>query len=137
MDKFDHFYMQVASNAAQLSYAQRLKVGAVVVKDRNILAFSYNGTLPGTDNTCEDLIDGTLVTRDSVLHAEENALLKMAKSASSTQDATMYVTHQPCVRCARMIVAAGFRNVVFKLPYRDSAGLNLLIENNIQVTQYQ
>jgi dCMP deaminase len=128
--------MQVAKDAAQLSYAERLKVGAVVVKDRNILAFGYNGTLPGKDNVCEHLVDGKLVTKDSVLHAEENAIIKMAKSSGSTDKATMYITHQPCIKCARMIVAAGFSRLVYDESYRDSSGIDLLHESNLSVEKF-
>jgi dCMP deaminase len=135
VDKFDQFYMNVAGDAAKLSYARRLKVGAVVVKDRNILAFSYNGTLPGVDNNCEDDDNGVLVTKDSVLHSEENAIIKMARSNSSAVGATMYVTHQPCMKCARMIAASGFTRLVYQHCYRDSGGVELLQQYGVVVEQ--
>lgn len=136
MNKFDHFFMGVAASAAQLSYAQRLKVGSVAVQDGNILAFGYNGTLPGLDNTCEDVIDGKLVTRDSTLHSEENLLIKLAKSTASVSGATIYITHMPCMKCSRMIAAAGFRRLVYKEAYRDVSGVDLLKSYGVTVEEY-
>lgn len=136
MNKFDRFFMGVATTAAKLSYAQRLQVGAVAVKDGNILAFSYNGTLPGTDNRCEDLIDGVLVTKETTLHAEENLIIKLAKSATTSVDATIYITHQPCVKCARMIAAAGFSRLVYQHPYRDTTGTTLLKNYGVNIEEY-
>lgn len=137
MNKFDNFFITVAEDAAKLSYAKRMKVGAVAVKDGNILAFSYNGTLPGTDNNCEDMIDGQLVTKDSVLHAEENLLIKIAKSATTSVDATIYITHQPCVKCARMLAAAGFSRIVYRYAYRDTSGTELLKNYGVNVEEYK
>jgi dCMP deaminase len=136
-NRFDYFYMNVAKDASQLSRAIRRKVGALVVKDGNILAFSYNGTLPGQDNTCEDIIDGVLVTRDTVLHAEENALLKMSKSNGSSEGATLYATTQPCLRCSRMIAAAGIKRVVYNEAYRDSSGVELLVDYGVKVQKME
>lgn len=136
MNKFDHFFMGVAASAAQLSYAQRLKVGSVAVQDGNILAFGYNGSLPGTDNICEDLIDGKLVTRDSTLHAEENLLIKLAKSTASVNGGTIYITHMPCMKCSRMIAAAGFRRLVYKEAYRDVSGVELLKSYGVTVEKF-
>ena len=136
MNKFDHFFMGVAESAAKLSYAQRLKVGSVAVQDGNILAFGYNGTLPGMDNTCEDLVDGKLVTRDSTLHAEENLLIKLAKSTASVNGGTIYITHMPCMKCSRMIAAAGFRRLVYKEAYRDVSGVELLKSYGVTVEKF-
>lgn len=134
MDKFDNFYMSVARNAAALSYAKRLKVGAVAVRDSNILAFGYNGTLPGTSNICEGVNpDGSTYTLDTVLHAEENLLIKMAKSHQSIEDATVYLTHAPCIKCARMLAGSRIGGLVFESKYRDDAGLIQLIEFGINV----
>ena len=128
--------MGVAESAAKLSYAQRLKVGSVAVQDGNILAFGYNGSLPGTDNTCEDLVDGKLVTRDSTLHSEENLLIKLAKSTASVNGGTIYITHMPCMKCSRMIAAAGFRRLVYKEAYRDVSGVELLKSYGVTVEKF-
>ena len=136
MNKFDHFFMGVAESAAKLSYAQRLKVGSVAVQDGNILAFGYNGSLPGTDNICEDLVDGKLVTRDSTLHAEENLLIKLAKSTASVNGGTIYITHKPCMKCSRMIAADGFRRLVYKEAYRDVSGVELLKSYGVTVEKF-
>lgn len=136
MNKFDHFFMGVAESAAKLSYAQRLKVGSVAVQDGNILAFGYNGTLPGLDNTCEDTVDGKLVTRDNVLHSEENLLIKLAKSTASVNGATIYITHMSCMKCSRMIAAAGFRRLVYKEEYRDVSGVELLKSYGVTVEKF-
>lgn len=136
MNKFDHFFMGVAASAAKLSYAERLKVGSVAVQDGNILAFGYNGSLPGTDNTCEDLVDGKLVTRDSTLHSEENLLIKLAKSTASVNGGTIYITHMPCMKCSRMIAAAGFRRLVYKEAYRDVSGVELLKSYGVTVEKF-
>ncbi len=128
--------MNVAKDAAQLSYAQRLKVGAIAVKGTSILDFGYNGTLPGTDNACEIEVDGKLVTHDGVLHAEETLLIKMARSTRSTDGATIYITHQPCTKCARMIAAAGFTRLVYENEYRDPTGVELLRDYGLTVEKY-
>lgn len=137
MNKFDKFYMTVARSAAQLSYANRLKVGAVAVRDTNILAYGYNGTLPGESNMCEGVNpDGSTYTLDTVLHAEENLLIKMAVSHQSLDGATVYITHQPCIKCSRMLAAAKVARVVFDNTYRDPAGLALLLKRNIVVDKF-
>lgn len=142
MRNLDSFYMSVAASAANLSYAKRLKVGSVAVRVDNILAFGYNGTLPGTDNSCEYETlnqDGTisLVTRDSVLHSEENLIIKLAKSSTSSIGATIYITHQPCVKCARMIAAAGFTRLVYRDSYRDTSGVELLSSYGVLIEKFE
>lgn len=137
MNKFDKFYMTVARSAAQLSYANRLKVGAVAVRDTNILAYGYNGTLPGESNMCEGVNpDGSTYTLDTVLHAEENLLIKMAVSHQSLDGATVFLTHQPCIKCSRMLAAAKVARIVFENTYRDPAGLILLLKRNIVVDKF-
>lgn len=136
MNRFDDFYMNIAKSAAQLSYAKRMKVGAVAVHGNSILDFGYNGTLPGTSNECEVEIDGKLVTHDGVLHAEENLLIKMAKSTRSTVGATMYMTLSPCMKCSRMIAAAGFVRLVYNDIYRDTSGIDLLKNYGLTVEKY-
>lgn len=126
--------MKIAEEAAHLSYAEKLKVGSVAIRDTNILAYGYNGTLPGMDNTCEYVLeDGSLKTKDSVLHAEENLILKLAKSNTSSVGSTIYITVAPCIRCARMIAAAGISRVVYKNEYRSTDGIILLSEFGVKI----
>lgn len=122
--------MKVAEETASLSYAKRLKVGAVIVKDKNIISFGYNGTPEGLDNNCEELIAGEdghyLKTKPEVIHAEANAICKLARQGNAGNDAIMFLTHAPCVECAKLIVQTGISKVYWKTAYRDSTGLELL-----------
>lgn len=126
--------MKVAEDAAQLSYANRLKVGCVIIKDDNIISFAYNGTPSGWDNCCEEDIvvnsNGIFViqqkTKPEVLHAEENAVLKLAREGKSGKNATMFCTHAPCIHCARMIGGTGISTLYYKNVYRDDSGLEYL-----------
>jgi dCMP deaminase len=138
MTKFDKFYMSVAEGAAALSHANRLKVGAVAVDSTqsNILAFGYNGTLPGESNQCEGVNeDGSTFTLDTVLHAEENLMIKMSVSTRSLHGATIYLTHAPCMKCARMLAGANISNLVYRHQYRDRSGIDLLIKRGVVVEQ--
>lgn len=123
----DHFYMGVAKEAAELSYCERRKVGAVIVKDGNILSFGYNGNPSGMSNECEE--NG--VTKDTVLHAESNAILKCARDTKSTEGATLYLTLSPCIHCAKLIIQSGIENVFYDQVYRDTSGLDLLSQAKI------
>lgn len=133
-EKFVNFYMKVAEDASQLSYANRLKVGCVIIKDDNIISFAYNGTPSGWDNCCEeDTVvnsNGMFViqqkTKPEVLHAEENAVLKLAREGKSGKNATMFCTHAPCIHCARMIGGTGISTLYYKNVYRDDSGLEYL-----------
>ena len=136
MNRFDKFYMNIAREAAKLSYAERMKVGAVAVKDKSILDFGYNGTLPGTSNVCEINVNGNLITHDGVIHAEENLLIKIAKSTLSSDGATFYATHSPCMKCSRMIATAGFVRVVYDIEYRDKSGIELLKNYGLIVEKF-
>lgn len=133
MDKWDIAHMQVADTYAQLSHARRSKVGAVIVKDNRIISIGYNGMPSGWDNCCENEIsDGThigngkektvLKTRPEVIHAESNAITKVAKSSESCEDATMYSTMEPCLDCAKLIYQAGIRKVYYRDTYPKSNG---------------
>ena len=139
MDKFVYYFMNVAKLTAELSHARRLKVGAVIVKDRNIISFGYNGMPAGMDNNCEDAVwhmhDGssTLSTKPEVIHAEANAICKLARQGNSGQDSTMFITHAPCVECAKLIVQTGIRTVYWGQQYRDTTGLDLLHTTGIEV----
>jgi len=134
--KFVRLYTKFAKDVAELSYAQNAKVGCVVVKNNRIISYGYNGTPPGQDNVCEELIDGVLVTKPDVLHAEENAILKLAKDGESGLGSDVFVTLSPCVHCARMILGAGVRKVFYSEDYRDSAGLNFLQNNGVEVEKF-
>jgi dCMP deaminase len=134
MSKFDKFYMDVAVMTASLSYAKRAKVGAIAVRDRNILAFGYNGTLPGTGNVCEDENGNT---KPEVIHAEENLLMKIVKSSVSIEGACVYVTMSPCINCSRLMANAGIKKVIYRDTYRDLSGVYLLRKYGIDVEPYQ
>lgn len=132
--------MQVAELTAQLSRARRLQVGCVIVRDDNIISFGWNGTPPGWDNNCEDTIwhsDGerTLKTKPEVIHAEANALIKLTKSSMSSKDSTMFLTHTPCVECAKLIASAGITKVYYRNQYRSSDGADFLKRSHIEVNQ--
>lgn len=132
--KFRRFYMRVAKETAELSYCVRHKVGAVIVSPdhKNIIGFGYNGTPGGFDNTCE--INN--VTKREVLHAETNAIMKVALSTQSSQNCYLYTTLSPCFDCAKLIIQSGITTVVYDEKYRDSSGLELLEKANIQVIKY-
>jgi len=129
--KFIHAYMDVAKRFSQLSYAQRLKVGAIVVKDDRIVAYGYNGMPSGWDNNCEE----ENKTRPEVLHAESNAIAKLARSNDSGLDADIFITHSPCIECAKLIYQSGIKRVYFGENYRNSDGLDFLTASKINVIQ--
>lgn len=118
-----------------MSHAVRKKVGCVIVKDGNIIAMGWNGMPAGMDNCCERDVDGTLVTRAEVSHAEENALAKIAKSNSSSLGATAYVTLEPCMHCAKLLYSAGITRVVVKEPYVSHEGTIYLVKLGITMVQ--
>lgn len=123
-----------------MSYAERLKVGAVAVKDNNIIAFGFNGTPTGFDNECEYkdyYTDGDyrLVTKPEVIHAEANLVAKAAREGLSLKGSTVYLTHSSCATCAVLLVQSGIKRQVFKEFYRDSTGINILKQSNIEVEQ--
>lgn len=132
--KFIEFYMDVAKRVSQLSTAEKLKVGAILVKNNNILGFSYNGTPSGWEsNVCETIVDGEFKTKSEVSHAEENLIVKLAKSSESSENGIMFVTHNPCYMCARMINNAGITEVYYSYEYRDSSGIFFLRKCGIKV----
>ena len=120
--------MDVAKRFAQLSYAQRLKVGAIIVKDEVIISDGYNGTPTGFDNCCEN---DAGETKWYVLHAEANALMKLSKSTNSSKGATLYITLSPCKDCAKLILQAGIQRVVYLNEYKDCSGLEFLKNTGI------
>jgi dCMP deaminase len=157
--KYHNFYMDIAERCSLMSFAERKKVGCVIVKDGNIIAMGWNGMPSGMNNKCEEKIqcsycDGkglidiaydkvncshcngtgyTLVTKPECLHAELNALSKLAKSNNSAEGATLYVTLSPCVDCAKLIIQSGIKTVAFKELYRDLSGIDLLEKCGIKV----
>ena len=128
--KLDLRYLRMAQIWAENSYCVRRKVGALVVKDKMIISDGYNGTPSGFENVCEDE-DG--LTKSYVLHAEANAITKLARSSNNSDGSTLYVTATPCIECAKLIIQAGIRRVVYGEPYRLDDGLRLLQRANIEV----
>jgi dCMP deaminase len=149
--KFLNAHMKSAEVYSQLSSARRLQVGCVVVKDNTIIGIGYNGMPSGWDNDCEKRSytnidakwqyldeDGStysLVTRPEVLHAESNALAKIARSTNSSEGASVFVTHAPCLDCAKMMYQAGINSVYYRNSYRDTFGIDFLKDCNIEVKQ--
>jgi dCMP deaminase len=156
-DKFIHAFMDVAERFSKLSSAKRLQVGAIIVKDDRIISIGYNGMPSGWDNNCEATIFVTkneaqgydmvaqgytetekgnwtrLKTRPEVLHAEMNALMKLAKSNESGNNAAIFITHSPCIDCAKGIYQAGIKEVYYKNDYRSSQGIEFLEKSNVEV----
>jgi dCMP deaminase len=130
-------YMKTAETFAELSHARRLHVGAIVVKDDRIISIGYNGMPAGWDNNCEIEVDGKLITRSEVLHAESNAVSKLARSSESGDGATMFVTHAPCMECSKLIYQSGIRRVYFGAAYRDDSGVQFLKQCGIAVEQME
>ena len=159
--KYNDFYMSIAERVSDMSQAKRLKVGSILVKDGNIISFGWNGTPAGHDNNCEDmvypnkyagdfeqhydefdlmfpLIDESgeryqLRTKPEVLHAEENLLMKIARSTNSSENATIFVTHAPCLDCAKLIHQAGINSVYYRNSYRDDKGIDFLKKCGVQI----
>jgi dCMP deaminase len=134
--KYKLAHMRAAHLYAELSTARRLKVGALVVKDDRIISIGYNGMPTGWDNNCEhELEDGTIKTKPEVLHAETNALAKLARSTESGLDADLFVTHSPCLDCAKLIYQSGIKRVYYALAYRDDSGISFLKNSGVEVEQ--
>lgn len=143
--KFVDLYMDWAHRCAQLSHARRLQVGAVIVKDDTVISYGYNGMPAGWDNNCEleiyeengdDEPEVVLKTRPEVLHAESNAIAKLAKSSNSGLGADLFVTHSPCIECAKLILQSGIARVYFSSHYRDDAGIRFLTQSGVKVSQH-
>ena len=132
-------FMDTAERFATLSSAVRLKVGAVIVKDNRIISIGYNGMPAGWSNECETYFgldlngNPTLVTKDEVIHAEANAILKLARDGESGNGSSLFCTHAPCIHCAKLIHGAGINKVYYRNSYRDVAGIEFLINCNIEV----
>ena len=132
MQKHDDQYMRMAEIWAENSHCERSKVGALIVKDKTIISDGYNGTPSGMTNCCEDHEGNTL---PYVLHAEANAIAKLATSTISSEGSTLYVTMSPCLQCAKMIIQAKIERVVYRHKYRDDSGINLLLLAGVWVDQ--
>lgn len=165
--KFIDLYMDFAKRVAELSYARRLQVGAVIVKDDTVISYGYNGTPAGWDNNCEDRVydpgaggwldpeefeakypyegwhEGAgrtvrygLKTKPEVIHAESNAISKLAKSSNSGLGADIFITHAPCMECAKLVYQSGISRVFYSENYRDSSGVEFLKRSGVEVEQY-
>jgi dCMP deaminase len=133
-EKFIEAHLQVARIYGQLSTAERLKVGCIIVKDDRIISIGYNGMPSGASNVCEK--DGQ--TKPEVLHAEANAITKLAKSTESGQDAFMFTTYAPCVDCAKLILQSGIKELYYELDYKNDDGIDLLKEySHVKIHQYE
>lgn len=141
MTKWNKAYMDVAERFAELSTARRLKVGAIVVKDNRIISIGYNGMPSGWDNNCENEFKWPggeirfLETKDEVIHAEANAISKLASSNESGKDAEIFITHAPCIHCAKLIYGTSIKRVYFKNIYRSDEGIKFLESCKIEVQQ--
>ncbi len=129
-NKYDKAYLKIAKEWAQLSYCQRKKVGAIIVKDRMIISDGYNGTPSGFENCCEDENN---LTKWYVLHAEANAILKVARSTQTCEGATLYITLSPCKECSKLIHQSGITRVVYHDDYKDVSGVDFLKRAGVQV----
>jgi dCMP deaminase len=142
-EKYIKLYIDIATRIAEMSFAKRLHVGAVIVKKDNIISFGWNGMPSGWDNECEDVVtptlpylhgDGpTLKTKPEVLHAEQNALAKLAKSTESGDGATMFITHAPCIDCAKLVFQSGISSVYYRNHYRNADGVQFLERAGVKV----
>lgn len=143
--KFIDAYMDVAHRFAQLSTAKRLQVGAIIVKEDRIISIGYNGMPSGWTNDCENEVYGYSIgmgddvfeikTKDEVIHAEANAIAKLAKGSESGLGSTIFLTHSPCMQCAKQIYTAGIVEVFYKEEYKDINGIEFLEKCNIKVTK--
>lgn len=137
-EQSDKYYIKVAKLCAKNSYAIKLQVGAVIVKDGQIMSDGFNGTPCGFENKCEvKSMDGSLHTLSYVLHAESNAILKCAKYGRATNGSTLYITHSPCIECAKLIIQAGIIRVVYLEEYKNSDGIELLKRVGIKIEKFE
>jgi len=132
--KYDKAYLRIASEWSKLSYCKRKQVGAIIVRDRMIISDGYNGTPSGFENCCEDE-EG--LTQWYVLHAEANAILKVARSTQTCENATLYITLSPCKECSKLIHQSGIHRVVYKNGYHDTSGIDFLLKAGVAVDQIE
>jgi dCMP deaminase len=133
-NRYDKAYLRLALSWAQLSHCARKKVGAIIVKDSIIISDGYNGTPAGFDNCCEN-DDGQ--THWYVLHAEANAILKVARSSNNCKDATLYLTHSPCKDCSKLVLQSGITRLVYQEAYKDTSGIDFLKSAGLEVVQLE
>lgn len=133
-NKYDKAYLRIAKEWSQLSYCKRKQVGAIIVRDRMIISDGYNGTPIGFENCCEDEAG---LTNWYVLHAEANAILKVARSTQTCDGATLYITLSPCQECSKLIHQSGIKRVVYQHGYRDTTGVDFLVQAGVMVEQIE
>jgi dCMP deaminase len=133
-NRYDKAYLRLALSWAQLSHCSRKKVGAIIVKDSIIISDGYNGTPAGFDNCCENE-EGN--THWYVLHAEANAILKVARSSNNCKDATLYLTHSPCKDCSKLVLQSGITRLVYQEAYKDTSGIDFLKNAGLEVVQLE
>lgn len=134
LNKYDKAYLRIAKEWSLLSYCKRKQVGAIIVRDRMIISDGYNGTPSGFDNCCED---DHGVTNWYVLHAEANAILKVARSTQTCEGATLYITLSPCKECSKLIHQSGIKRVVYQMGYKDNSGIDFLTKAGVIVEQIE
>jgi dCMP deaminase len=134
LNKYDKAYLRIAKEWSQLSYCKRKQVGAIIVRDRMIISDGYNGTPSGFENCCEDEAG---LTNWYVLHAEANAILKVARSTQTCDGATLYITLSPCQECSKLIHQSGIKRVVYQQGYRDTTGVDFLLQAGVIVEQIE
>lgn len=132
--RYDRAYLRLAESWSKLSHCKRKQVGAIIVKDNIIISDGYNGTPAGFDNCCED---ENGVTHWYVLHAEANAILKVAKSTNNCKDATLYLTHSPCKDCSKLVLQSGIKRLVYKESYKDTSGIIFLQDAGLEIEQIE
>lgn len=140
--KFVQLYRDIALRVAELSSARRLKCGAIIVRDDRVISIGYNGMPTGWDNNCEHAVVNSqgqveLVTKPEVLHAESNAISKMARSSESADGADLFITHSPCIQCAKLIYQSGIGRVYYGQPYRDDSGIKFLRQSGVEIIQHK
>jgi dCMP deaminase len=144
--KYDRLYMDIAIRVGSMSHSQRSKVGCLLVKDGRIISMGWNGMPSGWENDCEyetffedsrQLLEKKLVTREEVLHAEMNAIAKLARDGQSSQGATVYITLSPCIDCAKLIHQSGITRLVYIEDYRKTAGLDFLYKANLEIIKME
>jgi len=134
LNKYDKAYLRMAREWSLLSYCKRKQVGAIIVRDRMIISDGYNGTPSGFENCCED---ESGFTNWYVLHAEANAILKVARSTQTCEGATLYITLSPCKECSKLIHQSGIKRVVFQNDYKDTSGIDFLVKAGVMVEQIE
>jgi len=132
--RYDRAYLRLAASWAKLSHCNRKQVGAIIVKDAIIISDGYNGTPAGFDNCCENELGET---HWYVLHAEANAILKVAKSTNNCKDATLYLTHSPCKDCSKLVLQSGIKRLVYQAAYKDTSGIDFLLNAGLDVEQIE